>query len=389
MLALLVFSVALLIAVLVSDLARRSVLSTAVLFLAVGILADALGWLHIAPGAWQTRGLVELALVTTLFVDALRIGGGEGAHAWRLSGRALVVGLPLTLLVTALFARVITRLSWSESLLVGAALSPTDPVFAAALIGSEHVPRRLRHLLNVESGVNDGLALPIVLVLLRTAGGAATVFGALAQVALGIAIGAIVPVLAVWLYRRPILGAAPTYKPLFAVAILLLVWTLCWRFSGNEFLGAFTAGAVLAAVSPNARAHFEPAGEHVAELFKLAALLVFGASVSFDVLSRIGWRAYVFAAAALLVARPLAIVVALFRSDLSRPEALTAAWFGPKGFASVLFGLLVLDSQLPAREELFHLIGVVTAGSVLVHSSTDYLVVRWFERTEPAASGAS
>lgn len=101
----------------------------------------------------------------------MRVGFKDLRSAWRLPGRALLFGLPLTLALTAVFAHYIVGLPWLESLLLGAILAPTDPVFAAAIVGREEVPGRLRHLLNVESGVNDGLALPFVLVLLALTGG--------------------------------------------------------------------------------------------------------------------------------------------------------------------------------------------------------------------------
>ncbi len=104
--------------------------------------------------------LAELALFSVLFSDGMRVGLPELHGAWRLPGRALVIGLPLTLIITAVFAHVVAGLPWLESFLLGAVLSPTDPVFAAAIVGREEIPYRLRNLLNVESGLNDGFTLP-------------------------------------------------------------------------------------------------------------------------------------------------------------------------------------------------------------------------------------
>ena len=114
--------------------------------------------------------LAELALFAVLFTDGMRVGWADLRSAWRLPGRALGWGLPLTLVITAVLAHCVAGLDWPEALLIGAILAPTDPVFAAALVGNDKVPARLRHLLNVESGVNDGLALPFVIVFLAVAG---------------------------------------------------------------------------------------------------------------------------------------------------------------------------------------------------------------------------
>ena len=166
---LLVFAVCLLGAVLVSERAHRTVLSTAVLFLAAG-LAVGEGVLDLVPLRPEddiVARLAELALFSVLFTDGMRVGLRDLRSAWRLPGRALLVGLPLTLVGTAVIAALVAGLPWGHAFLLAAALTPTDPVFAAAIVGREEISGRLRHLLNVESGLNDGLALPVVVILLE------------------------------------------------------------------------------------------------------------------------------------------------------------------------------------------------------------------------------
>jgi len=380
----LVFSVALLAAVLISELARNSVLSTAVLFIVVGMGARAMGWIDVGSGAPLVEHGADVALVATLFTDGLKLDFEKLRANWSLATRALAIGLPLTIAFTAVLARWILGLDWVRALLVGAALAPTDPVFAAALVGSEHVPARLRRTLSIESGLNDGLVVPIVLVLIGAAGGGrTTTTAALTGVLLGLALGAIVPLPAVWLIRRKPFGAAAPYKPLFALGILLVAASAAKLLRWNELLASFAAGVALGTVSEKARRHYEALGEQVSELLKLAALLAFAAVVEPKHLLGVGWRAYVFAVAVLVVPRPLALGVALWRSNLDRRERLVAGWFGPKGFASVLFALLIVHSSLPDRADLFHYIALAVVGSMVAHSSTDYLVERWFERREP------
>lgn len=170
---LLAFAAVLLVAVLVSCLAHRTILSTAALFLVAGfVLGEGVsGVVPVRPGDCIVSVLAELALFSVLFTDGMRGGWGELRGAWRLPGRALGWGLPLTLLVTAGLAHFLVGPAWAQSLLIGAVLAPTDPVFAAALVGNERVLPRLRRLLNVESGVNDGLALPFVVLFLAIAAG--------------------------------------------------------------------------------------------------------------------------------------------------------------------------------------------------------------------------
>ncbi len=139
----------------------------------------------------------------------------------------------------------------------------------------------------------------------------------------------------------------------------------------NLFLAAFTGGITVAALTPQVERSFNEFGELVTELLKLAAILVFGALVSPAFLADVPLLGYVFAVLAIVLARPLAIAVALVRSPLPRGERVVAAWFGPKGFASIVYGLLVLDAGLVRSDELFHVIALVVTLSIFAHSSTD------------------
>jgi NhaP-type Na+/H+ or K+/H+ antiporter len=390
---LLCFAVVLLAAVLVSALANRTILSTAALFLVAGFVLgeDTTGVLHLHADSPIVAQLAELALFAVLFTDGMRVGWADLRSAWRLPGRALGWGLPLTLLVTAVLAHYVAGLGWAEALLIGAILAPTDPVFAAALVGNDKVPARLRHLLNVESGVNDGLALPFVVVLLAVAAGSDDLhLGDLAtELAVGLAVGVLVPLAAIALERTRFFAASAAYAPLNGVAIGLLVLALGKATHGNLFLAGFAAGITVATFGPRERAAFEHFGENVAELLKLAALLVFGALISVEFLGEVSWAGWVFALLAIAVARPLALWVSFLRSGLSLREQAAAMWFGPKGFASVVYGLLVLESGIAAADGVFHLVALTIVISILAHSSTDVVVARSFDeaREVPAWHG--
>jgi len=388
MVVVLAFAVTLLVAVLVSGLAHRSVLSTAVLFLLAGLLlgSGVLNVIRVHPEDPVVSTFAELALFSVLFTDGMRVTG-EDLRSDALPGRALAVGLPVTLLLTAALAHFVAGLAWAESFLLGAVLSPTDPVFAAAIVGREEVPYRLRHLLNVESGLNDGLALPVVVVLLAVVAGGPVHGGRLAaELAGGLALGIAIPWAAIRLERLPVLGAASLYEPLNAFALGLLVLAVASITHANEFLAAFAAGVTVATLSPAIRSAFHQFGDLIAELLKLAALLLFGALISPAFLRDIPLTGYAFAVLALVVVRPLALALAFFRTGLERREWVAAAWFGPKGFASVVYGLLILESRVADADRLFHLTAIVIALSILAHASTDVVVARWFR---PAAAGGA
>ncbi|MFI0349406.1 cation:proton antiporter [Actinomadura sp. 9N407] len=380
---LMAFAALLLLAVLLSSLAHRTILSTAALFLVGGfLLGDGMtGVITLQPGDPLVYTLAELALFAVLFTDGMHAGWKDLRSAWRLPGRALGWGLPLTLLVTAALAHYVVGLGWIESLLIAAVLTPTDPVFAAALVGNERVPPRLRHLLNVESGVNDGLILPFVVLFLALAQGSDDLhLGELGtELALGLIIGVAVPWAAIKLERTRLFAISAKYEPLNAVAIGLLVLALGKVTHGNLFLAAFAAGVTVATMGGRHHEAFEEFGELVAELLKLAALLVFGALLSPAFLGDVGWLGWLFALLALVVARPLAIWVSFLGSRLSTREQVAVMWFGPKGFASVVYGLLVLESGISNADMIFHLVGVTIVLSIFAHSSTDIVVARGFD----------
>ncbi|MER7459427.1 cation:proton antiporter [Micromonospora sp. NPDC126480] len=393
------FAAVLLLAVLLSSLAHRSILSTAVLFLVAGFVLgpDTTGLLQITADSEIVATLAELALFTVLFTDGMRVGFADLRSAWRLPGRALGWGLPLTLLITALLAHYVAGLDWPEALLIGAVLAPTDPVFAAALVGNERVPARLRHLLNVESGVNDGLALPFVILFLAIAAGSDDLhideLGT--ELLLGVVIGVAVPWLALRLEKLRFFSASTQYEPLNGVAIGLLVLALGQVTHANLFLAAFAAGITVATFGERQRESFEHFGELIAELFKLAALLVFGALISVEFLGEIHWTGWVFAVLAIVVARPVALAVSFLGSHLTRTEQFAAMWFGPKGFASVVYGLIVLQAGIDASDEVFHLVALTVVLSILAHSSTDVALARifdpattphWYERLRAASA---
>jgi NhaP-type Na+/H+ or K+/H+ antiporter len=379
------FGVVLLISVSLSGVAARTVLSTALLFLLAGALIGqgGLGLVAIKPTDPVVRTLADLALFTVLFTDGQRANLPALRAGWRESGRALGLGMPLTLVGIAVPAHFLAGLDWPTALLLGAILSPTDPVFAAAIVGRSDVPLRLRRLLNVESGLNDGLALPFVLIFLATAAHEESHIGAVGiELVAGLALGVAVPVVVALAWRLRFLTAEPRLQALGPLAIAVLLYGVCHLTHANPYLAAFAAGATLATLDRVAAERFKPFGDLLSETTKFAALLVFGALITPDRLSHLTLGGWALAVLAILLVRPAAMLLSLLRTPLSRRERLTAAWFGPKGFASVVYGLLALQSEIPAGETVFDLVAVTIALSIVLHSSTDVPFARAL-RVEP------
>jgi len=373
----LAFGVVLLISVSLSGLAARTVLSTALLFLAAGAVLGpgVLGVVN--PTDNTVELLADVALFTVLFTDGQRANLPALKENWRLSGRALGLGMPLTMVGIAIPAHFLIGMDWPTALLLGAILSPTDPVFASALVGRSDVPLGLRRLLNVESGLNDGLALPFVLIFLATAKHESSHLPiVLMELALGLLVGVGVAVLVALAWRLPILTAEPRLQPLGPFAIAVVVYATCHMTHANPYLAAFAAGSALATLDHVTAEHFEPFGDLLSEITKFAALLVFGALITPERISHLGWQEWLVAALAIVVVRPVSMLLSLIRTPMPRAEKLTAAWFGPKGFASVVYGLVVLKTGIPEGERLFDLIAITITLSIILHSSTDVPVAR-------------
>ena len=381
----LAFGVMLLISVSLSGLAARTVLSTALLFLVAGAVLGpgGLGLVQKTAEDAIVAVLADIALFTVLFTDGQRASVPALREGWRLSGRALGLGMPLAMIGIAVPAHFLVNLDWPTAFLLGAILSPTDPVFASALVGRADVPLRLRRLLNVESGLNDGLALPFVLIFLAMAKHENShISTVLLELVLGLAIGIGIAALVALAWRSKILTAEPRLQPLGPVAIAVVVYAMCHLTHANPYLAAFAAGSTLATLDHVAAESFEPFGDLLSELTKFAALLVFGTLITPNRLSHLGWQGWLLAVVAIVLVRPASMLISLLRTPMPRSERLTAAWFGPKGFASVVYGLLVLQAGLPNGELLFDLIAVTIAMSIILHSSTDVPVAHML-RIEP------
>lgn len=379
---LLVYSVTLMAAVLLSGRAHRTVLSTTVLFLAAGVLAGPVtGWVQVGPEDPVVSVVATVALFVVLFTDGMHLSASEVSAAWRLPGRALLLGLPLTIVFGAVVCVVTGVLDPVGAALVAAVLAPTDPVFASALIGRPEVPERLRNLLNVESGLNDGLALPVVLVLITVVSGQQLELGLIvAELVGGLVLGVVVPWALIRLEQTRWFDAYGKYQPLNGFAIGAVLFSLCAITHANPFLAAFAAGITVRSLSPEVARSYEEFAEPAGELVKLGAVLTFGLLLIPSVFESIPPAGWIAALLLLLAVRPAALGLALLGARLPAAEFWAAAWFGPKGFASVTYGLLLLSEGVPHADLEFGIVAAVIAASIVLHSTTDHLVARGFAR---------
>ena len=396
-----VFGVLLVAGALVAGIARRSFLSLTAAFVAMGFILGegGLGVLDLDPTSSFVQGLAVIALILILFRDGLEVEEEMLQEAWHLPLRSLALGMPITAGLIALATHMLTDLDWTESFLVGALLSPTDPVLSSSVVTNPRVPRLIRHSLNLESGLNDGLALPAVLALVAAAEddeGFQWWEFVLQDVGFGLLTGLVVAFLASRLMPKGhglLKEISPHQKALYGLGVAFVAYGVAvLPPEGNGFISVFVGAIALGIWRPDIRECFESRSEDLIEVVKLGVFLVFGAIFTLDVLFGDGWAAVAIAAFTLLVARPVAIFVGLAGNDQVDPfQKAFMAWFGPKGVATMTFALFVLGSAVPEAERIAAIAALTVLISVVVHGLSDQpgseAMARHAER-RPEAAGS-
>ncbi len=383
--ALLIFGALLFGAAGLSGWLQGTVLSISVLSVGAGIVLSELDVISVDPTSKTVLYIIEIALVLTLFSDGLLVEGELLRDHWGPAALALVIAMPITLALLAVAAHVLfPPLSWQEAFLLGAVLSPTDPVVTSAVVTSERIPEKIRHTLNLESGLNDGLALPFVLFFLALATGAASPGAEAARLAgeavFGAGVGIVLAVAAALLIKRLPGGLQPKYEGIYALAVACLAYGIADLTWGNGLIAAFVCGIALAVARHEMPDVFTEFNESVSAIFQVITFTVFG-----GLIVATGWdgdtmRLVAFIAFALFVARPAAVMISFARVDETLPNKLFMAWFGPKGVASMLFALLVLSSAEANRSLVFDVASFTVLASIAAHGLTDTVGANWLAR---------
>ncbi len=374
---------------LLSGIARRSFLSLTAVFVLIGVVLGQGGFevLEIDPRSDFVKDLALTALILILFRDGLEVEAEMLQKAWRLPLRKLVLAMPITAGIVAVATKVVTDLSWTESFLVGALLSPTDPVLSSSVVTNPRVPRIIRHSLNLESGLNDGLALPPVLALTAALAADSDFVWwrfVLQDVTLGVGYGLAIGYLASYLLPRggTLEGSIPAHqRALYALGVAFLTYGLTTLPPhGNGVIAVFVCAIVLGIRRPDIRHYFESRAEDIIEIVKLGVFVVFGSLLAVDTLFDDGWAAIAVVVVTLLVARTVAVWIALAGTRVDRAEKAFMAWFGPKGVATMTFSLLVLGEAVPQGERIFNLAALTVVCSVVLHGLTDTPGAEWIAR---------
>jgi NhaP-type Na+/H+ or K+/H+ antiporter len=387
--ALLIFGVLLAVVAALSGVMRGTVLSSSVLSVALGILMAATGVVHVDATDEAIVELIELALVLTLFSDGMFVERELLRRHWSPVARALAIAMPITMVLLALVGKALfPELSWAEAFLLGAVLSPTDPVVTSAVVTSRLVPSSVRHTLNLESGLNDGLALPFVLFFLVLAGSAGDPGGEalklLGQAAVGGLIGIVLGSLGGRLHLHlPSGGITARYEGIYAVGFALIAFGFSEVTWGNGLIAAFVCGIAMAATERDVPEGFVEFAENSSTIFQVLTFFVFGALIVATGFHHSIPPLVLFVLFALAVARPVAVLLSFIKTGIPRSEKLFMAWFGPKGVASMLFALLVLKSTVDDNGLIFDIASIVIVTSIAAHGLTDTVGAQWLSGRGP------
>lgn len=383
--------VVIMVASLLSGLIERSGVPQVAIFLLLGLIAGpaGLGLLDFGLDSPTLRVIATLGLVLVLFTDAIAMDVGALRQQRRLSMLVLGPGTLLPAAALAIAARFLLGLPWAAAAILGAALASTDPVLLRGLVRHPALPAPARLALRLESGTNDVVLLPVVMLAMLAlragsdAGAAAPASGGVGRdlvglFVLGPGLGVLVGWIAITALEtiRTRIGVRRDYESIYALGVALTAYAAAEAAGGSGFLAAFAAGLVIAAVDVELCDCFLDYGEATAEMFLLLTFVALGASVIWMGLPEAtDWRALVFAALALVV-RTAILFPVMRRSGMDARSLRVFAWLGPRGLSSLLLVLLPVFAGVPGSARLFAVTCLVVLLSLVLHGGAIALFLR-------------
>lgn len=380
---------------LISARLEHADLTAPVVFTVVGAVLAATGLVDTQQAPETLKPLVEVTLVWVLFSDAARVRVQDLRQDTGRVVRLLAIGLPLSVLAGwGLATWLFPGMGLWLALLVGAALAPTDAALGVPVVTNPVVPSRIRRLITVESGLNDGIVTPVVMLALAGAASAEGIANApgpgkaLLELAVGAAVGGAVGFGGGWLLRwaRRRHWASEDFSGIAVLALAIVAYGTALALHGNGFVAAFCGGLAFGGAAgrrgPKELLFLEQAGG----LVSLLVWLAFGAIAVPLMPDRIDATIVLYAVLSLTVVRMAPVALALLGARLDRNSVLFVGWFGPRGLASLVFALLALEELGPGADEAVVVIGMTVFLSVIAHGVTAGPLATRYGRTA-AASG--
>ncbi|MDD7941615.1 cation:proton antiporter [Actinomycetospora lutea] len=373
----------------VSARLERADLTAPIVFVALGAVLAGLGLVDTPAAPESLKPLVEVTLVWVLFSDAARIGVSGLRHDLGRYVRLLGFGLPLTIVLGWVLAVwLLPGLDVWLALLVAAALAPTDAALGVPVVTNAAVPSRIRRLITVESGLNDGIATPIVVVAIAGAASAEGLHGAgpgeallelAVGVVVGVALGAAGGGLLRWARRRG--WAAEEFSGTAVLALALGVYAGALVVGGNGFVAAFCGGLAFAGAAGRRGPAEVRFLEEASGLVSLLVWLAFGAIAIPIMLDGLGLTVVLYAVLSLTLVRMVPVAIVTVGAGLDQATVLFVGWFGPRGLASLVFALLALEELGPDAARPVAAIAVTVLLSVIVHGASAAPLAAWYGKT--------
>ena len=377
-----------------------TVITSAMVFVGIGLLVGPrlLDALDAPPTGHEVRVLAEATLTLVLFGDASRIDLRALRQEYVVPARLLGIGLPLTIVAGSVAAwALFPGLTFVEAVVVGILLAPTDAALGQAVVTLPELPSRIRQGLNVESGLNDGICVPLLLIALGAAEtqadvttqshavtivGQAIGYGILGGVAAGL-VGAAVVVLA---GRRKLIS--PSWLQITPVATAALAYGIANPLGGSGFIAAFVGGMVFGGLRRRGEGEDTFLLDQAGGLLDAVTFLLFGAVLLGPALGHLTWQVVLYAVLSLTVVRMLPVALAMWRTHARPPTVAFLGWFGPRGLASIVFAVIVVEeAHLPHTGTILVVTYVTVGLSVLLHGLSAAPLAaryaRWY-RSKPA-----
>jgi NhaP-type Na+/H+ or K+/H+ antiporter len=370
-------------------------ITPAMVVVAIGVLAGplVLDDLTVGPTSTTVRRLAEATLAVVLFSDSSRINLRALRREASVPLRLLGIGLPLTIVLGTLVALVLFgSFSLSEALILGVILAPTDAGLGSAVVTDPRLPQRVRQSLNVESGLNDGICVPLLLIVLATASGSGGAAHPAQVLGEEIGYGLIGGIVAGGLAARVVIVAGgrhlieDAWRQIIPVAAAVLAYGIAEALGGSGFIAAFTAGALFGLMVHENSTGTMRFTEETGALLDSITFLVFGAVLLGPALEHVSWQIALYAVLSLTIVRMLPVAICLWGTHARARTVAFIGWFGPRGLASIVFAVIVEDAHQAHAGAILTACYLTVGLSVLVHGlSAAPLVSRyasWYRASE-------
>ena len=363
---------------LISKKIDSSYISGPIIFLAFGILVGpyGLGVFKLAEGSSMIKNLAEFTLALILFTDASMAKVEVIKHNLNIPRRLLLVGLPLTIVLGFIGAYYLFYdFSWVEAAILAVILAPTDAALGKAVVTNPKIPGKVRESLNIESGLNDGICVPFLLLCfafaIESKSGLEIITNGyfIRAIGIGVAVGLGLAYTGVYFikqfYRKGWIGAS--MQQVIVISLTFSIFSLAQFLGGSAFIACFVGGLVFGIQARELKKKLVLAAEGVGDTMALITWVVFGALIIARIFNNIDLAIIIYALLSLTVIRMLPVFLALAGLNIEAKTRLFIGWFGPRGLASIVFVVMALELDLPHENTIISVVACTIVFSILLH----------------------